>query len=139
MNKKSFTVLSTITLAALVTAIPGACAQTAPGDFKTEPDKSLAAAHESFVKGNLDKASKQIHEAAAYVKKQSDKVAEDSKEGVKKAGDELDKLGDGIKQGTVKSGDEIKKCSASTDRALAKAWHKTAEEAKASSKDLTEA
>jgi hypothetical protein len=80
------------------------------------------------VKGNLDKAGKQIHEAAAYVKKQSDKVAADSKEGVVKAGEELDKLGDGIKQGTVKSADEIKKCSVSTDHALAKAWHKTAEE-----------
>jgi len=50
MNKNSVTILSTLTLAALVTAVSGAYAQTAPGDFKAEPDKSLAAAHESFVR-----------------------------------------------------------------------------------------
>ena len=49
MNKKSVAVFSTITFAALVVAIPGIYAQTAAGDFKAEPDKSLAAAHESFV------------------------------------------------------------------------------------------
>ena len=38
---------------------PPLFAQTAPGDFKAEPDKTLAAAHEFFVKGNLDKAGKQ--------------------------------------------------------------------------------
>jgi hypothetical protein len=110
MNRKLPSVLRTLTLALFVTSVSGACAQTAPGDFKDEPDKSLAKAHESFVKGDMDKASEQSHKAANYVGKESDKVAADSKEGVKKAGkdtangvtvgaDEVDKWFKGIGEG----------------------------------------
>jgi hypothetical protein len=100
--------LAVVHLLAALTA-PG---QTAPGDFQHEPDKTMAKAHESFVKGNKSKASAEIHQAAAHVRQQSDKAAGDSKAGLKKAGDDLDKLGEGVKKGTVKSGDELKKAFA---------------------------
>jgi hypothetical protein len=135
MNKKSFSVLSMLIIVVLMAAIPAVYAQTSPGGFTNEPDKTMAKAHESFVKGDINKAAEYIHKAAAYVKKEADKVAKDTKEGVKKAGDDLDKLGQGVKKGTVKSGDELKKTFAKVDYELAKAWHKTADEAKKSGKD----
>jgi hypothetical protein len=139
INRKSLIVLNTLALAACVIASSGAYAQTASSDFKAEPDKTMAAAHESFVKGDMKKAGDQVQMAATYVGKESDKVVDASKADVKKAGVELDKFGDGIKKGAVKSGDDIKKCAASTDHTLAKAWHQTAEAAKKSGKDPTAA
>jgi len=139
MNKRSYSVLSMLIIAAWIVAIPAVYAQTSSGDFTNEPDKTMASAHESFLKGETDKAAEQINKAAAYVKKEADKVAKDSKEGVKKAGDELEKLGQGVKKGTVKSGDELKKTFAKVDYELAKAWHKTADEAKKSGKDPSNA
>ncbi len=139
MNKKSFPVLSLLSIAVLMAVIPAVYAQTSPGDFTNEPDKTMAAAHESFLKGETNKAAEQIHKAAAYVKKEADKVAKDSKAGVKKAGDDLDKLGQGVKKGTVKSSDDLKKQFAKVDYELARAWHKTADEAKKSGKDPSNA
>jgi hypothetical protein len=139
MNKKSFSVLSMLIIAVLMAAIPAVYAQTSPGDFTNEPDKTMASAHESFLKGEMNKAAEQINKAAAYVKKEADKVAKDTKEGVKKAADDLDKLGQGVKKGTVKSSDELKKTFAKVDYELAKAWHKTADEAKKSGKDPSNA
>ena len=109
MNKKSFSVLSTLIIAVLLAAIPAVYAQTSSGGFTNEPDKTMASAHESFLKGEMNKAAEQITKAAAYVRKQADKVAKDTREGVKKAADDLDKLGQGVKKGTVKSGDELNK------------------------------
>jgi len=139
MNKSAFSVLSMLIIAAWMAAIPAVYAQTSSGDFTNEPDKTMASAHESFLKGEMDKAAEQINKAAAYVKKEADKVAKDSKEGVKKAGDDLEKLGQGVKKGTVKSSDELKKTFAKVDYELAKAWHKTADEAKKSGKDPSNA
>src|SRR4030067_55432 len=130
-----FSVLSMLTIAVLMAAISAVYAQTPPGDFTNEPDKTMASAHESFLKGEMNKAAEQINKAAAYVKKEADKVAKDAREGVKKAGDDLDNLGQGVKKGTVKSSDEVKKTFAKGDYELTKAWHKTAEEAKKSGKD----
>lgn len=93
MNKKSFSVLSMLIIAALMAAIPAVYAQTSPGDFTNEPDKTMASAHESFLKGEMNKAAEQINKAAAYVRKEADKVAKDTKEGVKKAGDDLENSG----------------------------------------------
>ena len=89
MNKKSFSVFSMLILAVLLAAIAAGCAQKSPGDFTNEPDKSMEKAHESFVKGDINKAADYIHKAAAYVKEEADKVTKDAKEGVKKAGDDL--------------------------------------------------
>ena len=139
MNKKSFSVLSMLIIAVLMAAISAVYAQTSPGDFTNEPDKTMASAHESFLKGEMNKAAEQINKAAAYVKKEADKVTKDTKEGVKKAGDDLDKLGQGVKKGTVKSSDELKKTFAKVDYELAKAWHKTADEEKKSGKDPSNA
>jgi hypothetical protein len=139
MNKKFLSVLSMLTIATLMAAIPAVYAQTSPGNFTNESDKAMASAHESFLKGEMNKAAEQIHKASAYVKKEADKVAKDTREGVKKAGDDLDKLGQGVKKGTVKSGDELKKTFAKVDYELAKAWHKTADEAKKSGKDSSHA
>src|SRR4030042_1928223 len=86
MNKKSFSVCSMLSIAVLMAAISALYAQTSPGDFTNEPDKTMAAAHESFLKGEMNKAAEQINKAAAYVKKEADKVAKDTKEGEKKAG-----------------------------------------------------
>jgi hypothetical protein len=114
-------------------------AQAASGEFANEPDKSMAAANEAFLKDNMNKAAEQIGKAAAYVKKEADKVAAGSKEGVKKAGDALAKLGGDVKQGAVKSGDDLKKTFAAVDHALAKAWHATADETRKAGKDATAA
>jgi BMFP domain-containing protein YqiC len=135
MNKKSFSVLSMLIIAVLMAGIPAVYAQTSPGDFTNEPHKTMASAHELFLKGEINKAAEEINKAAAYVKKEADKVAKDAREGVKMAGDDLDKLGQGVKRGTVKSSDELKKTFARVNYELAKAWHKTADEAKKSGKD----
>jgi hypothetical protein len=118
-----------------VIAIPAALAETSA----SETDVSMTAAHESFVKGDIKKASASIEKAAASVKTESEKVAASAKEGVEKAGDELGKLGKSVKKGTVKSGDELKKTFAHVDSALARAWHATAEESMKSGKDSSNA
>jgi len=139
MDKKSFSVLSMLIIGVMMAAIPAVYAQTSPGDFTNEPDKTMASAHESFLKGEKDKAAEQISKAAAYVKKEADRVAKGAREGVKKAGEDLDKLAQDVKKGAVKSGDELKKTFARVDCELANAWHKTAEEAKKSGKDPSNA
>ena len=127
------------TIIALLIAVVSTVHAQAPGDFAGEPDKSMASAHESFVKGDMKKAADQIHKAAVYVKKQGNKVAKDAKGAVKKAGDDLDRLGKEVKKGTVKSGDQLKRTFAQVDHQLATAWHKTADEAKKAGKDSTTA
>jgi methyl-accepting chemotaxis protein len=139
MNKKSLSLFRMLIIALFMIAIPVVYAQASPDVFTNEPDKTMASAHESFLKGEMNKAAEQISKAAAYVKKEADKVAKDAKEGVKKAADELDKLGQGVKKGTVKSSDELKRTFAKVDYELAKAWHKTADEAKKSGKDPSNA
>ena len=49
--------------------------QAASGGFESEPDKTMAAANEAFVKKNMNKAAEQIGKAATYVKTEADKVA----------------------------------------------------------------
>jgi hypothetical protein len=70
-------------MATLLAGIPAGYAQTSPADFTGEPDKTMAAAHESFVKKDMNKAAEQISKAADYVKKEAGKVAKDTSEGVK--------------------------------------------------------
>ena len=135
-NKIPF--LRNVSAAALMmVAIPAAVAATSSSDFSTEPDKSMAAAHESFLKGDMQKASASIDKAAASVKKESEKVDASAKEGVKQAGDELDKLGQSVKSGAVKSDDELKKTFAHVDNELAKGWHATAEESMKAGNDAS--
>jgi hypothetical protein len=122
----------------LVAALPAAHGQ-APGDFAGEPDKTMASAHDSFVKGDMNKAASQIQKAAAYVRKEGGKVSTGAKEGVMKAGDDLARLGTEVKKGTVKSGDQLKKTFAQVDHSLARAWHATAEQAHKSGRDATDA
>jgi hypothetical protein len=125
-------------MAMAVLSIAGATlalAQVNPDDFTEEPDKTMAAAHSSFVKGDTAEASQQIRKAATYVRNESSEVAASAKEDVKKAAASLDQLGRDVKNGTVKSGDELKKTFARVDHALAVGWHKTAEEAKTSGKE----
>ena len=119
----------------MMMAIPAAFAETSSSDLTSESDKSMAAAHESFLKGDMKKASASIDQAAASVSKESGKVAASAKEGVKKAGDELEKLGQSVKNGAVKSDDELKKTFAHVDSTLAKAWHATADESMKAGKD----
>ena len=142
MKIKTFLLLNSMA-AALALSLSASAADASTNspapEFKNDPDKSMAAAHESFIKGDTKKAAADIDSAAAYIKKQSDKVGESSKAGMKKAGDELDKLGDGIKNGTVKSGDEMKKTFAKVDHQVASCWHKTAADSKSAGKDTTAA
>jgi hypothetical protein len=98
MTTKYSVILKPVLMAAMMAGLPATYAQTSSTDFKTKPDKTMAAAHESFVKGDTKAAAAGIAKAADYVKKQSVNVADDSKEGMKKAGDELGKLGDGVKK-----------------------------------------
>jgi hypothetical protein len=139
MKKQALSALTTLLVAFSITGIAPLRAQTSPSDFTTEPDKSMAASHESFVKGDKDKAAQQLHKAAAYVKKESNEVAASAKDDLQKAGDALDKLGEGVKNGTVKSADELKKTFAGVDHAIADGWHQTAEKTKEAGKDSTEA
>jgi len=117
MTKKSFSISSMLIILALIATILTVFAQTSPGGFTNEPDKSMAKAHESFVKGEMNKAAEFIAKAATYVKKEADEVAKDTKEGaqasveaVKKVGkeaakdvkagaEEFDKLFKGISEG----------------------------------------
>jgi hypothetical protein len=69
MNKKAFSILRMLIIATLMAALPAAYAQTSSGDFTNEPDKTMASAHESFLKGEMNKATELINKAAAYVKK----------------------------------------------------------------------
>jgi hypothetical protein len=134
MNK----ILTPFSLAAVFLSILGASfavAQVNPNDFTEEPDKTMAASHSSFVKGETAKASQEIGKAATYVRNESREVSASAKEGVEEAAASLDKLGRDVKNGTVKSGDELRKTFARVDHALAEGWHKTAEEAKNSGKD----
>jgi urease accessory protein UreF len=124
--------------AVLIAAIPVLHAQ-APGNFGSEPDKSMASAHDSFAKGEMNKAAEHIQAAAAYVRKEGDSVARDARQGMIKASDELAKLGREVKKGTVKTGDELKKIFAQVDQARADAWHATAAQAQKSGKDATAA
>ena len=137
MNTKFHVILGGLITAALITAAPAVYAQTAKTGFRSEPDKSMEAAHEAFINGEKDKAAADIEKAADWVKKQGDRVGEDSKAGMKKAGEELDKLGEGVKKGSVKSGDEMKKTFAKVDHQIATCWHKTAAESKKAGKDST--
>jgi hypothetical protein len=109
----------------------------APSDFASEPDKSMASAHESFLKGDMNKAADHIKKATAYVRTQEKKVAKDASKGVKKAGDDLEKLGADVKKGVVKSPDQLKKTFAQVDHALATAWHATAAQEQKAGKDAT--
>jgi len=74
-------VRSAFLVAVLMTAVPTVYAQ-APGEFATEPDKDMANAHESFVKGDMNKAAEHIKKAAAYV----------HKEGIADVGQKLEQL-----------------------------------------------
>ena len=104
---KNLLSLGTLIIAVSIAAVAATYAQTSPNDFDGEADKSMAASHESFVKGDTNKAAEQIRKAAVYLRKESDEVAADAKEGLKKAADELDGLGQDVKKGAVKSGDEL--------------------------------
>ena len=139
MMRRAASTWAAVTIMCVVTALATAHAQLAPGDFPDDPDKTMASAHEAFIKKDRTKAAEDIHKAAEFVKKEADKVGKDVKAGVVKAGADLDKFGRDVKAGTVKSGDDLKKAFAKVDNELAKAWHKTADEAKKAGKDSGEA
>src|SRR5215475_13290157 len=88
--------------ALLMTNIVTVYAQT-PAEFSGEPDKSMATAHESFIKGDIHKATAEIKKAATYVHAQEKKVAKDAAPSVKKAAEDLDRLGADVEKGMVKS------------------------------------
>jgi hypothetical protein len=134
MNK-TLLPLSMATVALSIAGATFALAQVNPDDFTEEPDKTMAASHASFVKGDTAKASQEIRKAATYVRNESSEVATSAKGDVEKAAASLEKLGREVKNGTVKSGDDLRKTFARVDHALAVGWHKTAEEAKNSGKD----
>src|SRR5262245_59284951 len=108
MTSRVASLWSVLVVAGLMAAVPLAHAQ-APSDFAGEPDKSMASAHDSFVKGDMNKAAAHIQKAAASVRKEGGKMAKDAREGVMKAGDQLAALAGEVKRGTVKSGDQLKK------------------------------
>jgi hypothetical protein len=99
----------------------------------------MASAHESFVKGEMDKAAEHIHKAAVYVRAEGGKVAKDAQKPVKAAADNLDRLSQNVKRGAVKSGDQLKKTFAQVDHQLARAWHTTAGVAQKAGRDSTSA
>ena len=135
--KNMISPLSIVSVAALMmAATPAAFAATLSS---SEPDKSMEAAHESFLKHDMQKASADIDNAAASVKKESEKVTATAKESVRKAGEDLSALGKRVKAGKVKSDEELKKTFARADDALAKGWHATAEESMKAGTDAGDA
>jgi hypothetical protein len=137
MKMKSIVGLNPLLLAVLLAAIPAVFAQNAADIYATQPNKSLAAAHESFLKKDLNASATECHKAAAAVKKQSSKVSADAKAGMQKAGAELDKCGDSVKAGTLKSDAEMKQCFAKVNHQIATCWHQTAAESKKAGKDAS--
>ena len=135
MKTPSSKLLNQALMALLMSVVPAVYGQTSKADFKTEPDKSMAAANESFLKGDTKKAGEEISKAADYVKKQANHVAAGSKADMEAAGAELDKLGQGVKSGTVKSEADLKKSFAKVDHQIAMTWHKTAAAAQKLGKD----
>jgi hypothetical protein len=114
MNRKPIAVLKAITLCAAVAAVAVARAQTSTTDFKGEPDKSMAAAHESFIKGNTRKASEDISKAAL---KKADAGLEGAakwsgtqlSEGTKASIDAMKKAGHGTATGVKAGADQADK------------------------------
>ena len=137
MKTKYSTLLNPVLTVALMGGVWAAYGQTSSADFQTQPEKSMAQAHEAFVKGDTKDACGDISIAADYVKKQSRFMAADTKEAMDKTERELTKLRDGVEKGTVKSGDELKKTFAKADHQMAKCWHNTAQEAQKAGKDST--
>ena len=78
MNK-TLSPLSIATVALSIAGATFALAQVNPDDFTEEPDKTMAASHSSFVKGETAKASQQIRKAATYVRNESNEVAVSAK------------------------------------------------------------
>ena len=122
MTQKVFSVLSMLIITSLVAGIPAIYAQTSSADFSSEPDKTMAAAHDSFVKKNMNKAAEQISKAADYVKKDADKVATNAKEGVKKAGASLEGAakwsGNQLTEGAQASVEAVKKVGKDTAKGV---------------------
>lgn len=104
-----------------------------------EPDKSLNAAHESFMKKDMKAAGADIHKAGNYIRQEGDKVGGDSKKAFHDVADETDKLAKNVEDGMVKTEEDLKHGFAKTEHGLAKAWHDVAGDAKAAGKDTTEA
>ena len=129
------TFLKQALVVSVISVLPAAYGQLSKADFKGEPDKTLATAHESFIKGDTKKAGEEIDKAGDYVKKEGRNMSEASKADMDKAGADLDKLGDDVKSGVVKSDDELKKGFAKVDHETAKAWHETADETRKAGKD----
>jgi len=136
MISRWFSVWSICVVVVLMAGVATAYAQ-ATGAPEVEPDKSMASAHESFVKGDMNEASEHIKKAATYLHTQEKKVAKNVSAGVKKAADDLDRLSANVKKGAVKSPDDLKKAFAKADHALATAWHATAEQEQKAGKDAT--
>ena len=135
MNRTASTLLRIFALVTLLSVNLASHAQTSPKDFSGEPDQSMAAAHDAFLKGDMKKAGNDIDKASAYVKKESGHVAVAARADLTKAGAELDKLGKSVKAGTMKSDDEMKKTFAKVDHSLASAYHQTAAESQKAGKD----
>jgi hypothetical protein len=103
---------SALMVAVLVATVATAHAQSS-ADFSGEPDKTMASAHDAFVKRDVNKAAAHIQKAAAYVRTESGKVAKDAKESVMKAGAGVEGAakwsGTQLKEGTQASIDGLKK------------------------------
>lgn len=78
MNK-FLSALSIATVVLSIVSATSAFAQVNPNDFTEEPDKTMAASHSSFLKGDTAKASQQIRKAATYVRNESREVAGSAK------------------------------------------------------------
>ena len=78
MNK-FLSALSIATVVLSIVSATSAFAQVNPNDFTEESDKTMAASHSSFLKGDTAKASQQIRKAATYVRNESREVAGSAK------------------------------------------------------------
>jgi hypothetical protein len=136
MPNKRFSVSCMLMTMALLVTVSAAFAVAQ--ELTGEPDKTMAAAQESFAKKDTKKAAEYLQKSATYVRQEAVKVTASAKAGMMKAGDALDQLGKDVSKGAVKSADEMKKVFASVDHERAKAWHATAAAAQKTGKDSTD-
>jgi len=122
-----------------ITTLIGIFSVVQAGSASEDPNASLEAANESFLKHDTKAAEAYIHKAGEAIRKEGAKAGAKSKEAFDKIADETDKLAKDVKSGAVKTNADLKKRFAKINHSLAKTWHKVAGEANDAGEDTKEA
>ncbi|HUU96668.1 MAG TPA: hypothetical protein VM487_13085 [Phycisphaerae bacterium] len=96
--------------------------------FADEPEHKMKAAHESFLKKDMEATAADLRKAAAFVKLEAARAAGDAKKGLVASATELEKLAGDVEKGTVSSSKTLEAAFARAHQALAKHHHAKATE-----------